>query len=281
MTDFDTLVLSGGGIKGINILGGIQAALDCGFLKNVNNYIGTSVGAIIGYLLAIGYTPIEIMISIQNGKWLEKLQNYDMVSMMNGNGCVNYNVVNEALEKLTLDKIGKYLTLQGLKTCYNKSLVCVTYNMTTCVTEYLSYENYPDLPCLTALRMSANIPVVFDRFKYMDSYYIDGGITDNFAIKKAEEIGTKILGFYNNISRTFLKDEPSEGLVLYILKLLQIPMMQTMKEIVKQSGEQSLLIELSTDSFEQCVNFGITNTTKLDMFSEGYTIARGALKKIN
>ena len=62
ITDFDTLVLSGGSSKGILILGALQYAQDNFLLNKINKYIGTSVGSIICFLLLIGYTPIEIMI---------------------------------------------------------------------------------------------------------------------------------------------------------------------------------------------------------------------------
>jgi predicted acylesterase/phospholipase RssA len=112
--DYDTLVLSGGGIKGFCLLGGVQAAFDLGLLKNIDTYVGTSVGAMIGYLLAIGYTPIEIIVSLYTNRWLEKMQYFNLVAMINGNGATSFTNLNEALEKLTLAKIGRLLTLGKL-----------------------------------------------------------------------------------------------------------------------------------------------------------------------
>ena len=45
----------------------------------------------------------------------------------------------------------------------------------------------PNLPCLIALRMSSNIPAMFEPFKYTKSYYIDGAYGNNFAIECLEE----------------------------------------------------------------------------------------------
>ena len=72
--------------------------------------------------------------------------------------------------------------------------------------------------------MSANIPMVFDRFKYMDNYYIDGGIADNFPIIKGVEIGKKVLGIYLEIQENSLRDDPEDGMITYFLRLLYIPM---------------------------------------------------------
>jgi NTE family protein len=243
--NYDTLVLSGGGIKGFSLLGSIQCLIDLGLTKDITTYVGTSAGAMLGYLLCIGYTPIEIVVALYTNKWLEKIQHANIVDMINGCGATSYTNLNEALEKLTLNKIGRLLTLGKLKEIYNKNLICCTYNMTTCKAEYLGPENHPDLPCLTALRMSANIPLIFDRFKYMDNYYIDGGIVDNFPIVKAVEIGKKIIGINLNIEENKLKDEPEEGMVSYFLKLLYIPMIQLSKNNIEKVKDKATIISIN------------------------------------
>ena len=56
--DFDTIVLAGGSTKGLLTLGALQYAYDNNIIKNINTFIGTSAGAILCFLLIIGYTPI-------------------------------------------------------------------------------------------------------------------------------------------------------------------------------------------------------------------------------
>jgi NTE family protein len=273
---FDTLVLSGGGVKGFCLLGAVQAGIDSGLLKP-DIYIGTSVGAMISYLLAIGYTPIEIMISLYSNHWLEKVQNFNLVAMINGNGATSFTGFNEGLEKLTINKIGKFITLGKLKQEYGKTLICVTYNMTTCHTEYLGPDNNPDLPCITALRMSANIPLVFDRFKYMDNYYIDGGISDNFPILKGQELGKKILGLYLEFPEKNLQDNPEDGMMTYFIKLLQVPIFQSTKHRINQTGSNCTIIPIKTD-LGNPIEFDVRSKTRLNMFSAGYNSVKENLK---
>ena len=83
---YDTLVLSGGSTKGIIILGSLQYLYDNFYLSKIKNYIGTSSGAIICFLLAIGYTPIEIIVYICTHQLLEKIQHFNVVAMINGGG---------------------------------------------------------------------------------------------------------------------------------------------------------------------------------------------------
>jgi hypothetical protein len=281
MTDkkcVDTLVLSGGGIKGFLLLGGIQSATDLGYLENITNYIGTSIGSIICYLLAIGYTPIEIIVSLYTNKWLERMQYFNLVAMINGNGATSFTNINECLEKLTICKIGRFLTLGKLKEIYGKTLICVSYNITTCVTEYIGPENYPDLPCLTALRMSSNIPMVFDRFKYMDNYYIDGGVADNFAILKGEEIGSNVLGMYLEIEENNLQDDPEDGILSYFIKLLQIPVRQLTQNKIKSSNGNSIIINIKAGNFKNALDFNIKLKSRLEMFSAGYQKVKDILQ---
>lgn len=275
---YDTLVLPGGGLKGFCLLGSIQACLDSGLLFDVKNYVGTSIGAILSYLFAIGYTPVEIMVAIYTNKWLERMQHYNLVAMINGNGATTFTHLQEALEKLTVNKIGQFITLGKLKEKYGKTLICVTYNMSTCTTEYLGPDNYPDLPCITALRMSCNIPLIFDRFVYMDQYYIDGGISDNFPIKKGEEIGEKILGIHLKITEKSLQDNPEDGLVFYFLRLLQIPIVQATKYKVESASDKCTVIPVDTGELKASFEFDVKSKVRLDMFSMGYNAVKNWLE---
>lgn len=276
--NYDTLVLSGGGIKGFSLLGGVQSLLDLDLGKNIHTYVGTSVGAIIGYLLAIGYTPIEIIVSLYTNKYLEKMQSFNIVSMFNGNGATSFNNLNESLEKLTLSKIGKLLTLGKLKEQFGKTLICATYNMTVCTMEYLGPDNHPDLPCLTALRMSSNIPLIFDRFKYMDNYYVDGGIADNFPISKAIQIGKNVVGLYLQIEENSLQDEPEHGIITYFLRLMYVSMIHGTKIQVEQTKDKCTAIPIKGE-MRNIVEFDVKSKVRLEMFSNGYESVKNFFQK--
>ena len=63
---YKTLVLSGGGIKGIGVLGILTNLMEKGLidLKNFENFIGSSVGGIICCLLCLDQSPIDIYLKI-------------------------------------------------------------------------------------------------------------------------------------------------------------------------------------------------------------------------
>jgi predicted acylesterase/phospholipase RssA len=58
---YNTLILSGGGTKGFCTLGALQYMQDNQLIdEKAELFIGTSIGAIICYFMAIGYTPIRV-----------------------------------------------------------------------------------------------------------------------------------------------------------------------------------------------------------------------------
>ena len=276
---YDTLVLSGGGTKGFLHLGAVQCALDMNLIHNVKTYIGTSVGSIINYLLAIGYTPMELMVEVHLSKLFEKVPGVNLVAMINGNGAISFNILMEALEKLTLEKIGRFVTLGDLKKLYGKTLICTTYNMTTSQLEYLSPDTYPDIPCLTAIKMSSNLPLVFERFKYMDSYYIDGGIAEHFPILQAEQWGEHVLGINNILNPQTMKDTPDTGIVDYLIKILQIQGNYMIKEKIKLATPKSTIVCVTTGDLRNPMDFNMKTKSMLDLFSLGYEQFRNFMEK--
>ena len=267
--DFDTLVLSGGSSKCILTLGALQYCQDNFLLNKIETYVGTSSGAIISFLLIIGYSPIEIMVYICCNGLLEKMQHFNFVSMINGTGATSFVNIYEQLEKITIQKIGYIPTLLDLKTKYNKTLICTTYNLSKEKTEYLSHETHPNLPSLIALKMSSNLPLIFENFKYNNDFYIDGGVSDNFAIDIGDKIGKKVLGVLLSSHDNFDKS-PDIGILEFIYKILCIPISQNIEYKISQaSSSKCKIIRLSYDKIN-FFNFNIHSKEKLDIFSIGY-----------
>jgi len=272
---FDTIVLSGESSKGIITLGALQYGYDFFLLNEITNYIGTSSGAIICYLLSIGYTPIEIIVYICTNQLMEKLSHFNIVAMMNNLGASSFTNIYEQLEKMTIEKIGYLPTFTDLKHKYNKNLVCVTYNYTSNSVEYLSYDSTPSMPCLIALRMSANLPLIFEPYKYNRSCYLDGGIVDNFAIEVAQQKGSKIFGIYIDKEVFIQNDEEDFNIIEYVYKLMFIPIAQRIKnKIDSVSSYPNIkilkLIDQNNNRKKSYFDMNINSVEKLDMFSIGY-----------
>jgi predicted acylesterase/phospholipase RssA len=275
VADFDTIVLSGGAAKGMCALGGLQCAEDNFLLRNVTTYIGTSVGAIICYLLAIGYKPSEIMVYICTNQLLERMKHFDVAGAMRGAGALSFHPITEQLEKMTIAKIGHLPNLGTLNEKYDKTLVCVTYNRSSKHPVYLSHETHPDLPCLTALRMSAGLPYIFEKFKYGNSFFTDGGICDNFALHKGEELGKKILGIVLDEKGDDFGDIATMKFLEELYGYLTTPISQATEYKIANASDKCTIVRIKYAV--KVFDFNLPSREKLEMFSHGYTVMATAL----
>ena len=272
---YDTLVIGGSSTKGIIFLGALQYAYDNFLIKNVNTFVGTSSGSMICFFLSIGYSPIEIMVYLCTNQLFDKDQSFNIVSMIQGGGACSYNYIQEHLEKMTIEKIGYLPTLNDIKEKFGKTLVFVTHNFSQDCTEYLSCDTNPHLPCITAIRMSSNFPLVFENYKYGEFLYIDGGISDNFAIDTGEKLGDKILGLYLKSDMYDFSREPNANILEFIYTLIGVPIQQHIEHKIRKINTNKVkVVGIKTKSKIKAFQFDISHTVKLELFSEGYEIMK-------
>lgn len=263
--------MSGGALKGLVTLGAVQYAKDNFLLNDIKTYVGTSSGAMICYLLIIGYTPVEIVTYICTYNLIEKMQNVDLLSLTRGNGIISFHYLHECLEKMTIEKIGYLPTLLDIKTNFDKTFICVTHNISENVCENLSFENYPKLPCLTALRMTSNLPYIFDLFKYGNNFYIDGGVSNNFPIDIGDKMGKKILGIITSLEN-LKTDNFNTSSIDFIFRILYIPVQENILNKIKSCSDRCKVINISHEM--NPLNFHINPKNKLDAFSRGYQLTK-------
>jgi NTE family protein len=212
----DTIVFSGGGVKGFVFIGAVKFLEEINIMKNITTYIGTSIGAYFAILYIIGYTSDELyqfvkkfdFMNTNNFKFNKIFENLSL------DDCNNFTVIFNNL--LKNKNIKEDITLLELYKKTNLKLILTTVCLTDKKLEYVSHENYPNLPLITALRMSTSIPLFYPPVKFSNKLYIDGGILNNFPIdivnyKLDEVIGINIIfdfdckDNYNNIF-DYIKD---------------------------------------------------------------------------
>ena len=272
-SEFDTLVLSGGSLNGLILLGGVQYLYDKHLFQNITTFVGTSIGAIISYLLIIGYTPIEIMVYLcTHTGFMDKMSRFNILNIPRGDAAISFSCISDELEKMTIEKIGSLLTLSELTVRFGKVLVCPTYNITTAKPEYISRETFPNIPCLTALKMSSNLPFIFENFKYGDSFYIDGALTNNFPIDIGEKLGKKVVGLC--ISYELSTNNPKNDFLDYLYKLLYVPIQQSMEYRILNKQPTTNIINITQANYLGFFNFNIDHKAKFEMFSMGYNTVK-------
>ena len=267
MKDYNTLILSGGGVKGFGIIGTLQYLKNEEKLKNIKKIIGTSVGSIIGYLLILGFDPSDIIIECIKKNYFSEMKPVQILRGLRGNGFLDYKLFENILYDFTIEKFEKIPNFEDLYKYNSINFEIVTYNYSKNREEILSKETTPDLSLFDALRMTSNIPFIFGHFQYKNDYYFDGFITSNFPIHliKKEDISLGICCLKNN----WREDKDVRPLkVIWNLFILPFFKIQYLR------NEPFLpfcdVITLAFDELSM-LDFTISSKTILDMFSVGYS----------
>lgn len=269
---YRTLVLSGGSIKCIATLGSIQYGYDNLLLQRVDTFIGTSAGAILCYLLCIGYTPIEIIMYLCGHAVFSRPHHIDIVSMMNGTGALEFSLLSTHIERMTIEKIGRLVTFQDVWNLFGKKLVMNTYNLSKDRIEYLSIDTTPDMPCLTALRQTCSLPFVFEAYKYMGDYYVDGGIYENFAIAhRIDRDDGKRLGICIDIVQV---DPSTNNMMEYVYHLLTIPIRQNLQHLKQSLSTLEVDVIHIHPTIGSMFQLQLSSHDLLELFSSGYQQAK-------
>lgn len=258
----DTLVLSGGSLKGIAQMGALHYLEKIGILGNITTYAGTSAGAVICAVLSLGYRPSEIY---------HFFMNIDMSKMSKINA---YNFFN----KLGLDD-GKRFNLVIKKYFTNKSVnpkitFAEHYKMTgkeliitgTCVNDkkvhYFSWKTAPDMRIIDALRISISVPILYTPRKHAGKVFVDGGCIDNYPISMFSHKLDKVIGIHvNEDKQTVDKIDSIESFLQNTIECLKEGM--TINAI---RGYEGRTISIDCESGEDRITFSA-------MFDKGHETA--------
>jgi predicted patatin/cPLA2 family phospholipase len=268
---YDTLVLSGGALKGIAHLGALKYIEDTMGFNCLQYFYGTSIGAIICYLLIIGFSPMEIIQTLIKSKLLDKLiSTFNLFKVFQSRGMVNINLLMAELELITILKTERIFTLRDLYEEFGKELHCFTYNYTRRQIEHLSYHTHPTMDSITALRLSSALPFVFEDVYYNGDLYLDGGFANNFPVEYVP-VGRKRLGL---VLFPELKPQVTEeSFVQFLLKLLYIPLWEkTRSSIASCANDPESTIIMMT--FDMVDHVPMNAVDLFKVFSLGYSIIK-------
>jgi predicted acylesterase/phospholipase RssA len=182
---YHTVVLSGGGIKGVAMLGAMEYLKKMRFLDDVDNFIGTSVGAVVAAVMCMQMDPLEVFENhIENFRYVPDV---DITRLERTFGFDSGKNLDMWLATL----IPEGMTFGTLFETHGKSLtVCVT-NLNTRRAEYLSKETAKNMSIRLALRMTCSVPLYFAAVPHSGSLYVDGGVACNFPLEHAVAVTQK------------------------------------------------------------------------------------------
>jgi predicted acylesterase/phospholipase RssA len=165
------LSLSGGGLNGLAYLGMFRYFESRGYTGNQFKIYGTSIGAIFGALWAMGFDS-ETLIRLFSRHVFAPSVNF--CNFIENGGLDTGQHLQDIFKSVIKSKYDENITLDNFKNIY----MC-TCNLRKKQVIYLSHENFPDLPVHLAMRMSCNLPFIFEPVNYQNAMYIDGAAMEN------------------------------------------------------------------------------------------------------
>lgn len=185
---FENLVIEGGGSRAICVAGVLKVLEEYGIIQKIKRISGASAGAIIGGLIAVGYTYNELIkdffaYNIEDFLDSSIIPFADIHSLVTYYGLYKGDYYQKWYDSLLYKKTKiQNLTFKQLYDLNGTILVIVGTNLTKEEAEYFNYIDNPDMPISLAIRISSSLPGVFRAVNYKDNLYIDGGLIDNYPI---------------------------------------------------------------------------------------------------
>lgn len=177
----ETLVVSGGGMKGVASLGAVSALRRAGALKHVKTVVGTSAGALVAAALVTDRADLGLLDDFSASTYKPDI---DLGRLLATFGLDSGRHLNAWIEAL----LGhRRWTFRQLERAFGKRLVVCATNLSQRRPEYFGPDTAPDMDVGLALRMSCTIPLYFAAVHHAGEVFVDGAVSDNFPLAWASD----------------------------------------------------------------------------------------------
>jgi NTE family protein len=259
---YKRLVLQGGGVKGIALVGSLKALEEHDVRFEV--IVGASAGAIVGSLVAAGYSAAElreILMDLDFSKFLDGSLN--RLLLLRKFGMHTGNQLRIWIADLLKRKgIVKFSDFNARKV----KLVIVATNITERKQIVFSHET-PDVAVADAVRMSLSIPFFFDPVVDRFSFIIDGGVLSNFPLAQLPSTGDpSTIGLQLVSSSPPVSEKPS-GLLEYIKQLVNT--LTDAHDLAELQIRNVDVIKID-DGGVRTTDFALTSEVKQRLYMNGY-----------
>ena len=271
------LALSGGGIRGIAHAGALKAFEDNGISFDVVG--GTSSGALIASLYAMGYSPYYIFEAFKMySKEIVGLNSgYVFSSILGKENKVSGLKTGLSLEKV-YDKLALRKGINKVEDVSGKILLITSvdvkdgreYIFTNCVPDVEDTDKYiTDIELGKAVSPSSSFPAIFCPCEYKGHSFYDGGILDNIPVLEVRKQGANKV-----IAINFKADDVDSSSNIMDLGMRTLDIMGN-KISEKSLDSCDFLLTIGTDKT------GLFDVEKLDScFKYGYKAVIQNLEKI-
>jgi NTE family protein len=268
------IVMSGGGIRGIAHVGALNALYKLDMLTKIRTVAGTSIGAFIGFMYVIGYTPKEIyeFVTMFN---FNKIKSFNASNFLGSYGLDDGKKVEVLVRKLATSKnIPDNITFIDLFKLTGYEFIVTGTCLNDKSVHYFSYKTHPRMSVILAVRISMAFPLYYQPITYNNNTYVDGGCIDNYPIRLFTSEIEQVIGLY--LAETFPHVKSITNTENFIFNLIQCFLSSRDVGGVVGFEKYSVIIPISSDV--NILDFNLGDTLKLDLYSNGYN---SAMKQFN
>jgi len=267
------VVLGPGGVKAFLEIGSLICLENKDILSNVKQYVGVSAGAILSYLLILGYTLIEIIDICLQYDVFPDVSNITISSIMQNHGLMSQNSLENILNTFTVKKFGMLLTMEQLYIATGIEFTVVSvnigekrYNHTqNC---YIDRHTEPDLNVVKAVLYSCNIPGLFHKQVHAGKVLIDGALGNPYPVNICDDGKKDVIGIYIQ-EKIDDEESPENSVFKYLERIIIASMIELRIQHIEKSSDKCKHIQLVGYSLDP-VGFTTSEEEKYEMVIRGY-----------
>ena len=264
-----TVVLGGGGVRGVAHVGVIQALEQRGV--KVREIVGTSIGAIVGAAIAAGVPTARL------ADRASRFSRDDIVTV--NRWALLLNGIRQT-SVFTAERLQAFIDEVVPETDWSKLSIPLCVNAVdaqTAETEWFGAGGRTDVSLHDAIYASAALPLYYPPAEFDGSYYFDGGILDPLPIQRAIDRGAdRIIAV--DLSTELNQNagaEISKGLVGVHHRVLSVLRAHSRRKEMEEGFDRPVLLVRPNLS-----NYGTWDFDKAGLFlEEGRRAALAALDK--
>jgi len=282
------LVLPGGGPVIIQILAALQELEHQGFLDihNIESIYGTSAGAIMGVILALNFDWETVNDYIIKRPWHEvfpiNIQN--IIESYKKRGIFDEKTVEKCFKPLFDAKdVPLDINLQDFYQLTKIELHMFAFEVNEYKTIDISYKTHPTLPLLTAVQMTAALPILMAPVCLDGMCIMDGGVASNYPLHYCIESGKpidEILGFRNNYSNVATVVDEDSTLFDYVLSFIYKAIFKLRTDLTQPSIKHEIIFDTSYLTLEILKNALSSVDARRELFDKGKQSANNFLESV-
>jgi len=267
----EVLCLGAGGIKGLDELGAIWWFWLNGNLSDVHTYIGSSIGGIIGALMAMGWSPPNILEYAIDTSLFNDISEVQFTQVIHEFGLMSNSTFDDALRKRLADmiikKLGKIPTLYEFHRLTGKRVIFTIVSLKEEKALYVDHNSHPDMNLMIALCSTSNTPLVFGKLEHQKDYLVDGAIIDPFPVRLLDDGRTPILAVGVRDQRAWKYQKMTA--IGYYERITSLPLRELTEFAIANASDQCYCILVPVQDEAGMLQMG-TRESRLAKFLSGY-----------